>query len=420
MSLPLERIRIIDLTDSIVGPFATRLLANCGAEVIKVESRHHLLSRRFGPWGPKASAPISQATENQLDFSKIDLGLLVGPTFAYLNADKLSITLNLAAPEGRELFKKLVKISDIVIDNFRMKVMSKWGFEYSDLKRIKEDIIVVNLPSFGKGPHQDWVTWGMNLMSSSGFAHLWGHPDTPVVERVAGRQTSDNYGGTVAASAILAALYYRARTGKGQLIEIAQNEVAASALGVAYLDYFVNHRVTEPRGNRHPQYAPYNCYPCRGEDNWCVIAVFNEEDWHNFCQALDHPSWTKDSKFQDMAGRLKNVDELDENIRKWTGRHTPHQVMRILQLFGVAAGAVQNGEDLYYDLQLRFRGLTEEELPRLGNITFPDIPLHFSEEQTRNSHKTPVFGQHNDYVYRNLLHLTQPEIERLVDAKVIY
>lgn len=421
MRLPLEGIRVIDLTDSIVGPFTTMLLASCGAEVIRIESRLNLHFRRVGPWGPKGNEPIPQGPEKSIDFSKVRLDLLVSPTFAQLNHDKLSVALNLSKPEGTDLFKKLVKISDVVIDNLRFGIMQKWGLDYPNLKQVKSDIIVASLQSLGTGPYEQWVTWAMNLMTFTGFAHGWSHPETPVTERVASRYYGDFVSGGKAAAAILAALFYRAQTGKGQYIELSQMEATASLLGLSYLDYFVNNRVTPPRGNRHPQFAPYNCYRCKGDDSWCVIAVFNEEEWQQFCQALDHPSWTGDSKFQDMESRLENVDELDQNIKRWTRQYTPHQVMRILQYFGVPAGAVQNGEDLYYDLQLRARGfMIEQDLPRLGSITFAGIPLRLSAGQAAYSQRAPVLGEHNDYVYRQLLGLSGEEIRALIEDEVIF
>ncbi|MBI4296216.1 MAG: CoA transferase [Chloroflexi bacterium] len=421
MLAPLKGIRVLDLTDSIVGPFTTRLLTGCGAEVIRVESRLHLGFRRNGPWGPAGNGPIPQAPEKLIDFSKVDTKLLVSPTFGQYNHDKLSVALNLSKPEGRGLFKRLVRVSDVVVDNFRFGVMQKWGFVYAGLKELKDDLIVVSLQSLGKGPSQDWATWGMNLLSFTGFAYGWGHPDTPVTERTAGGFHVDYIAGAETAVAIMAALIHRANTGEGQYIDVSQAEAGACVLGPSFLDYFINKRVAEPRGNRHPQFAPHNCYPCQGEDNWCVIAIFNETEWQQFCHALDDPSWTKDAKFQDMQSRLKNVDELDQNIERWTKQRTPHQVMKILQSLGVAAGAVQNGEYLYYDLQLRARNfMMEQQVPRLGKVTSPGMPVRFSLEAETESRRAPVLGEHNDYVYRQLLGLSPEEMDKLTDSKVIF
>jgi len=421
VTFALEGIRVLDLTDSISGPFTPMLLPSCGAEVIRIESRLHLGFRRNGPWGPVGAEGIPMAPERFIDFSQVDIGLLVGPTYAEYNHDKLSITLNMAKPEGREIFKKIVKISDVVVDNFSFGVMPKWGFDYPHLKQIKEDIIVANLPSFGQGPKQDWTTWGMNLLTMSGFTYAWAHPETPPTDRMASGFIGDYIAGAEAAAAIVGALLYRASTGKGQHLELSQAEATISVLGPSYLDYAINKRVTTPRGNRHPQFAPYNCYPCKGEDCWCVIAVLDETDWRQFCAALEYPKWTEDVRFQNMENRLKNADDLDKNIEKWTRQYTPHQVMKMLQFFGVAAGAVQNNEDVYYDLQLRNQGfMIEQNLPRLGKIDISGIPVHMSEGQRSPGKTTSVLGEHNDYVFKKLLNLSPEEITRLEQIQVIY
>ena len=421
MGLALEGIRIVDLTDSIIGPFTTMLLAGCGAEVIKIESRLRLGFRKVGPWGPEGNEPIPQAPEKTVDYSKVDLDVVLSPTFAQLNPNKLSIAMNLDKAEGRELLKRLVKISDVVIDNLRFGIIERWGLEYPVLKQVKDDIIVASLQGMGRGPYQGWTTWAMNLMSFTGFAYGWGHAETAMTERVAARYYGDYIAGGKAAAAIAAALFHRALTGEGQYIELSQVEAAMSVLGPAYLDYFVNNRVTPPRGNRHPQYAPYNCYPCKDENSWCVIAVRSNEEWQQLCRAFDNPSWMLEPKFSTMQSRLENVDELDQNIENWTRQHTPHQVMRMLQYFGVAAGAVQNGEDLFYDIQLRERGfMTEQELPRLGSLTFTKAPLKLATGEASYSERAPQLGEHNDYIYRELLGLQPEEIKRLEEAEVIF
>lgn len=416
MAPAFQGIRILDVTDAISGPFATMLLAGCGAEVIRVESRRHLGFRQGVAPGRGNEIP-----EDQIDWSKVDIGQFVGTNFHRYNRDKLSMALNLTKPEAREIFKKLVGVSDIVIDNLSFGVVQKWGLDYETLKQVKNDIIVVSMPSLGKGPHEEWTTWGMNLLSFTGFAYSWGHPDTPVEERVASNTYADYIASMHTLAAIVAALYHRARTGEGQHIEVAQAEATASVLGPLYLDYFVNNRVSPPKGNRHPRFAPYNSYRCNGDDRWCVIAVFSEDEWRQFRRALESPKWAEDAKFQNMESRLKNVDELDKNIENWTRQHTPHQVMRVLQALGIAAGAVQNSEDIYFDLQLRDRGhMLELNLGRQGYVTFDGPPLHLSAGQKTEAKAAPILGEHNDYVYRQLLGLSQAEIDKLTEANVIF
>jgi benzylsuccinate CoA-transferase BbsF subunit len=341
--------------------------------------------------------------------------------YAQFNSNKLSITLNLSKSGGRDVFKKLVKISDIVVENLRFGIMRDWELDYPQLKTVKDDIIFASLRSMGSGPYEEWATWGMNLLSFSGFAYEWGHPYTPVTDRVGCRYHGDYTSGGDGVASILAALFYRAQTGKGQHVELSQLEATASLLGTTYLDYFVNDRVSSPIGNRHLQFAPYNCYRCRGDDRWCVIAVSSEEEWEHFCQALEYTSWTRDSKFKDMQSRLENVEELDQNIERWTVQYTPHQVMGIMQHFGVAAGAVQNSEDIYQDIQLRDRGfIIDRELPRLGSVAMAGIPVKLSEIPSVPSKTAPVLGEHNDYVFQQLLGLSSEEITALEERQVIY
>jgi crotonobetainyl-CoA:carnitine CoA-transferase CaiB-like acyl-CoA transferase len=421
MELALQGIRVLDLTDSIAGPYTTTLLASCGAEVIKIESRYHLGFRGTGAREPRGEKPlVPSGPAKEIDFSKINLDLVMSPMFGQYGHDKLSITLNLSKPEGRDLFKRLAKVSDIIVDNLRFGIMKRWGLDYPGIKKIKSDIIFASLRSMGSGPYERWATWGMNLLSFSGFSNEWGYPETPMTERAASGYYADYIAGGKAAIAIVAATFYRAMTGQGQYIELSQAEASASVLGVSYLDYFVNKRDSSPRGNRHLYFAPHNCYRCRGEDSWCVISVFNEEEWRQFCHAMDNPSWTSDLKFNDMTSRLQNVSELDKNIENWTRRYTPHQVMRILQSFGVAAGAVQNSEDVYYDLQLRARGyMIEKDLPLMGSTTFGGVPLRLSTGQVTHPRQPPVLGEHNGYVYGQLLGLDQKEINKLLEEEII-
>ena len=411
MTMPLENVRIVDFTDQIAGAYTTMLLAACGAQVIRVESQLGRGFRKAGPFGYRGNGVVPKELRE----------MPISPTFGELNRGKSSIALNMSNPQGIDLAKQLIKISDVVIDNFRFGVMEKWGLDYPNLQKIKKDIIFITLKAMGaSGPYREWRVWGPNLMSFTGFAYAWGHPD---VTEVVGVQEPyvDYLVSSHAASVILSALLYWAKSGKGQYIDISQSEVGASLLGTIYLDYFVNSRNTHPRGNRHPQYAPYNCYRCRGDDRWCVIAIFNEDDWQNFCDALYHPSWTADIKFKDMESRLKYSEELDKHIEEWTRQYTPHQVMRILQGFGIAAGAVQNGEDLYGDIQLRASNFMEKhELPRVGKITYPGIAIRFSETPIPKLDTAPSLGEQNRYVYHDLLGLSSGKINTLVREGIIF
>lgn len=410
MPLALEGIRVLDLTDAVSGPFCTMMLGNCGAEVIRIESMRHLGFRG----NASGSSPFGKD-------AKIDISQLITPNFARYNLDKLSVMLNLTKPEGKNIFLKLVAMSDVVVDNLSFGVMKTWGLDYEVLKGAKKDIIYASLPSLGEGPHARWTTWGMNLLAFTGFANIWGHPDTPMEQRATSNTYPDYVAGTLAAAGILAALYHRGITGDGQFIEVSQTDSTVALLGLIYLDHFINQRSPKPLGNRHPQFAPYNCYRCKGADRWCAIATFDENDWQNLCRVIGRLDWVQDPKFATKESRLHNINELDKGIEDWTCQRTPHQVMKLLQAAGVAAGAVQNSEDMYYDLQLRNAGyMIDLEIGRQGRMTFDGPPLYLSAGQKNETEKAPLLGEHNDYVYRELLGLKQAEIDRLIQSQVIY
>jgi len=410
MPLALEGIRVLDLTDAVSGPFCSMLLANCGAEVIRIESMRHLGFRGNASGG----SPFGKD-------AKVDISQLITPNFARYHLDKLSVALNLTRPKGLELFMKLASMSDIIVDNLSFGVMKAWGLDYEILKRMKKDIIYASMPSLGEGPHAKWTTWGMNLLAFTGFSNIWGHPDTPMEQRATSNTYPDYVAGTLAAAGIMAALYHRGKTGEGQFIEVSQTDSTVALLGLVYLDYFINQHLPKPLGNRHPLYAPYNCYRCKGADRWCAIATFDENDWQNLCRVIGRLDWVQDPMFATKESRLHNINDLDKGIEAWTSQRTPHQVMKLLQAAGVAAGAVQNSEDMYYDLQLRDAGyMIDVEVGRMGKMTFDGPPLHLSEGQKNLVERAPFLGEHNDYVYRELLGLKQEEIERLIQTEVIY
>jgi crotonobetainyl-CoA:carnitine CoA-transferase CaiB-like acyl-CoA transferase len=414
MPLAAEGIRILDFTDGVSGPFCSMLLAGCGAEVIRIESLRHLGFRGDN----SGSSPLVNKTST---LATVDVSQLITPNFARYHLDKLSITLNLMKPEARQILMKLVSKSDVVIDNLSFGVMKDWGLDYERLRQAKEDIIAISLPALGEGPHERWTTWGMNLLSFTGFANSWGHPDTPMEQRASSNTYADYVAGTLAAASILAALYHRGKTGEGQSIELSQTDSTLALLGLVYLDHFINHRAPQPLGNRHPQFAPHNCYRCKGEDRWCAVAISNEDEWQKLCAVLGRPDWVRDPRFATMQDRLRNVEQLDADIEAWTSQRTPHQVMKLLQTAGVPAGAVQNSEDMYHDIQLRSMGyMTEVKVGNRGTMTFDGPPVLLSDGQKVGTDGPPLLGAHNEYVYRQLLGMSQGQVEQLIRDKVIY
>ncbi|MBM4261162.1 MAG: CoA transferase [Deltaproteobacteria bacterium] len=395
-ALPLSGIRIADFTHMVAGPYGTMQLAYFGAEVIKVEStvRPDLWRIREGNKDVEASLP-----------------------FADHNKNKLSVTLNLKSAEGRELARRLIARSDVVVENFSAGVMERFGLAYDDLKAIKPNIIMIRLQGLGSsGPRKDYVSWGPSLMPFAGVSHLWNHPDdgAPV-----GSQTSypDYIVSIHMAYVLLAALHQRQNTGTGQLIDIAQSEVTASLIGPALLDALVHQRVPQPLGNRSETSAPHGCYPCLGDDEWCVISVADDDEWTRFCRATDNEALRRDGRFVTVSLRVTNRDALDVLISSWTRARGAQEVMEILQRAGVKAGRVSNGTMLAKDAHLRARGsIIEQEHPRQGRLTLPGVVVKFSQTPGELRRHAPLLGQDNDYVLQELLGLSAEEIRRLREA----
>src|SRR5262249_28416252 len=266
-----------------------------------------------------------------------------------------SITINLKSPQGRDVAYRLIAISDIVVENFSAGVLERLGFNYEALKNIRPDIIMVSMQGLGStGPRKNYVTWGPSLMPYSGLSYLWNEPEaeTPI-----GSQTAypDYVVSLHMAYAVMAALHYRRRTGKGQYIDIAQAEVTASLIGVPMLDYLVNQRVAAPLGNGNLTRSPHGCYRCKGEDQWCVISVGNGNEWTVFCATIGSPNLASDPKFDTLLKRLENRNELGRIIEQWTARLTSNEVMEKLQGAGISAGIVHDGLSLSEDKHLKDR-----------------------------------------------------------------
>ncbi len=386
----LHNIRILDFSWVLAGPYATRILADFGAEVIKIQ-----------PLLPEAEDKFSRGYYNTW------------------NRNKLGITLNLNKPEGVALAKRLVSISDAVVENFTPRVMANWGLDYLNLKQIKPDLIMLSMSTMGNtGPWRDYAGFGPTIHAFSGMTHLTSFPGKPPAGL--GFAYADHVAGLVATLALLSALEYRHRTGEGQYIDVSQVEVMASLLGDAILGYSVNSKPPEPVGNRSTDSAPHGVYRCRGDDRWCAIAVSTDEEWRGFCRAMGNPAWTEDSKFSTLSRRLENVDELDRLVEEWTMERTAEEVMALLQQEGVAAGVVQDASDLANDLQLKARGFfVELDHPELGKTISDAVPIRLSDSPARYNRAAPVSGQDNDYVYRGLLGMSEEGMRRLKKQGVI-
>jgi crotonobetainyl-CoA:carnitine CoA-transferase CaiB-like acyl-CoA transferase len=395
---PFEGIRICDLSQNWSGPYCAAYLGGLGAEVIKIESIQHPDSYRVG-------------------ILLSDFWWEVYGPWNCTNVNKYGVTLDLNNPIGKEIFKKLVKVSDIVIENFSSRVMENFGLPYEELKKLKNDIIMVSLQGYGQsGPWRDHATFGLSFEQSSGLAYITGYEDGSPLN-LGG--SADAIAGMHAAFAIQAALEYRERTGKGQFIEIAQAELLTRFLGAPLIDYSFNKRIWGRLGNHDPYKAPHGVYRCKGEDMWVAISVSSDEEWTALCQVIGKPELAVSEKFITMSNRLANQDILDKLIEAWTTQHDRYEAMRILQEAGVAAGALTVPDKLQQEPHLKDRGFFQELTRDItGTQLYPRWPIKFTETPI-NMKPAPKLGEHNEYVLGTILGLSKPEIEELEKNKII-
>ncbi|MEE9609838.1 MAG: CoA transferase, partial [Desulfatiglandales bacterium] len=350
----LDGIRVLDFTWVLAGPYATRILADFGAEVIKVQSK----------------TTAGSAESNLSGY------------FNTWNRNKRSITLDMSHPEAREMASKLAAISDVVIENFSPRVMANWGLNYEKLKDVKADLIMVSLSAMGQsGPWRDFVAFGPTIQAISGLTYLTSFTeDSPMGP---GYSYADPIAGLYTTLAVLAALENRDRTGQGEYIDISEHEALCTLLGPALLDVSFNDRALLPQGNRsdHLPAAPYGCFRCLGTDRWCVIAVFSEEEWQALCNAMGKHDLICEEKFSTLSKRKANREELDKLIGTWTASHQAERLVGLLQEKGVPSGVVQNAEDLAKDPHLAARKFfVQLEHPVLGSTTSDTSPIKFKGE----------------------------------------
>jgi crotonobetainyl-CoA:carnitine CoA-transferase CaiB-like acyl-CoA transferase len=386
----LNNIRVLDFSWVLAGPYATRLLADFGTEVIKVQ-----------PLMAEEGDRFSRAYYNAW------------------NRNKLGITLNLNKPAGIEIARRLVCISDVVVENFSPRVMANWGLDYSELQKLKPEIIFLSLSLMGhSGPWQDYSGFGPTVQAFSGITHLTAYPGQP--PSGIGFSYADHVAGLYASLAIMAALEYRFKTGKGQYIDLSQVEAMSTMLGDTIIDYSRQGQTAEPAGNTSPQSAPHGVYPCLGVDRWCAVAVTTDAEWEGFKRAIGCPNWTSEERFSTLAGRLRNVEALDVLVKEWTEKHSPAEVMAVLQKQGVPAGVVQNAADLVHDPQLQGRGFfIEIEHRVVGKMVTDASPIRLSQNPAQYRRAAPAAGQDNDYVYRRLLELKDEDLAKLRSENVI-
>lgn len=396
-----EGVKILGFGQIVAGPLISTYLADYGAEVIHVESHTRPDQNRFLP-----------------PFKDNKFGINRGLNLAIYSHNKYGITLNLRHPKGVEVAKRIVKNwANVVTENFTPGVMKRQGLGYEELKKIKPDIIMLSTCNLGQtGPYANHPGLGSHLTHFSGFSHLTGWPDRDPL--VLYGPYIDFIGVVYGTIALVSALEYRRRTGKGQRVDIAQLEGGIQFLIPILLEYVVNGRIQGRKGNRCDYTAPHGAFPCLGKDRWCVIAVFTDEEWGKLCQVMGEPAWTKDPKFATLLERKRNESELERLISEWTSKRTAEEVMAELQSVGVEAGVVKNTKEMYEDEHLNRYLWAEMVHPEIGKYHVQLPPYRLSEVPPQLRMSGPLIGEHNEYVYRKLAGFSKEEYEELQEEGV--
>ena len=405
--LPLDGVRVLDFSQVYAGPTCTRMLADLGADVIKVEGLTRTdITRNF----------VMPENNGEDDYwNKAGYFLL-------RNGGKRSLTLDLSEEgggAGLDIVKRLVAECDIVAESFTPHVMDKFGLDYDSLTKIKPDIIMISLSGYGQsGPWRDYAGYGMGLEPAAGLSSITGYRGGDPLRT--GISFTDPYSGIVGAGAVLSALLYRRRTGKGQYIDLSEQEAAVPVVGYALMDYTMNKRPPQRIGNRSHWYAPQGCYPCSGEDNWLVVTVRDDDEWRCLCKATSHPEWADEERFADLASRREHHDALDELIAGWTREQDQHEAMHLLQKAGVTAAAVLNPKQALLDPHLRERAYFDRVETEQGPRPVPhQIGTKFSAFEMPSARPAPKLGEHNREVLQGLLGMSDDELSSLEERKVI-
>ncbi|MBI2859195.1 MAG: CoA transferase [Chloroflexi bacterium] len=395
--------RIIDFGAGGIDPIATSYMADFGAEVIKVESTSKIDFIRC----TELFAGDKRDPDSNLSFARY-------------NQNKLSVLINLKKPGGVAIAKRLVAMADIVTENFTVGVIQRLGLGYDEMVKVKPDIIMLSSSFAGQdGPYRGFRGQGNVIAAMQGIDHITGWPDRKPVSPASA--FCDHYIPWMWVVTLIAALEHRRQTGKGMFIDASTFQGCLDILDTAVADYSANKRVLTRRGNSHPAAAPHGVYRCAGNERWLAITTFTEQEWKNLCDVMGNPPWSKGPNFATLAGRLRSCPDLDRLMESWTKDQVAEDLMVKLQRAGIAAGVVKNARDVYHDPQLAHRQhFWESPEQGMEPYTFEAPSARLSATPAIFQRRFPFMGEHNDYVYNELLKIPPDEYVQLLDEGVIY
>jgi benzylsuccinate CoA-transferase BbsF subunit len=398
----LSGLKILAYAWAVVGPLTMKFFADHGATVVRIET----IKR---PCTMRSSAPYK---DNEPNLNR-------GGYFTYYNSNILSFSLNMNHPRAADIARRLVGWCDVFFENYTPGVIEKWGLAYEDLKKIKPDIIMLRQSGYGSwGPYKNLPAFGMVLVPIAGLPNFIGWPGKEPLP-VGVSAYTDCISPRYATAALLAALDYRDKTGKGQLLDLSQFETAISFILPGLLDYIASGKEPERIGNASPYAAPHGVYPCWGDDRWCTIAVTTEEEWKAFCREFGQPELAGDSRFNTLENRKKNEEELNKIVSDWTISRTPEDVMNQLQKAGVPAGVVENSADVFNDPQLRKRNIYwPMQHAEMGDFTHLGQSFQLSKTPARPYSPSPLLGEHTEQICTEMLGMSDEEFVSLMQEGV--
>ncbi|KIZ45232.1 carnitine dehydratase [Rhodopseudomonas palustris] len=405
-TLPLQGLRIIDLTMGWAGPSAVRQLGDLGADAIKVESC------QYPDWfrGTDTRGPYFPERTYEKTY-----------WFQTMNRNKRGITLDLTTDAGLTLLKRLLAEADAVIDNYAADVLPRLGLDVAAMRAINPRLVVVTMPAFGvSGPWRNVRAYGSTLEQASGLPSITGRDgDPPTMVHAA---LGDPIGGINAAAALMLGLMHQKTTGEGQHIDLAQVECMLPLLAPALIEQATT-GATAPRiGNRHPRFVPHGCFPCLGEDQWVTLAVQSDAQWQALCDVMHRPDFAADPALASAEGRRADEDRVEGAVRQWTATVRPDLAMVTLQQAGIAAGVARLPTDLPGDPHLMAIGHWQPVVrPFMGPHLLPSVSYREGDATTPYAIErlAPTLGQHNAEILGGLLGLDDHSIAKLREDNVI-
>ena len=399
--LALQGVRVADFGQVIAAPVTAQMLGWLGAEVILVETESRFTTRVWPP------------------FADGEFGINQSGGFNLVNNNKLSCSLDLIKPDALEVARGIVSVSDILVENYATGVMERLGLGYDEVRRLRPDIVYLSLGAFGRsGPFKDLTGFHSVINLFSGLAAVAGYPGSH--PRIMGGLIPDAFAGCYCVLAVLEALYHRAQTGEGQYIEASMTEALTGMIPEAVMEYSLTGSEQERMGNRDGRHSPHNVFRCLGEEKWVAISVETDDQFVALAKAADNPGWAEDSRFGTAAARLENQDALEDQVQRWTAGLEVAEVVAALQAVGVPAAPVNDSAEVLADPHLLERGfVTKAEHPVAGQRPVLSMPWSTDGRKVDHLRAAPTFGQHNQWVLKELLQVSDSEYDRLVSSGAI-